>query len=353
MHKIFDIQQACFGTFEEGQTITLYSLQAGNFVVKIMNYGGTIVAIDIPDKDQKVQNIVAGFTSFNEYQMPHPYLGSLIGRYANRIAYGKFQLDGKNYQLTINDYPNHLHGGDNGFHRKIWKTERTKVDTDQCSLVFSYFSPDGEEGYPGNLHVVVTFTVTRSNELKISYQANTDKSTPINLTSHLYFNLSGFSERTIYDHELEINGKFITEKNADNVPTGKLLLCEGTPLDFRQRKKIGTHIKELDFDRGYNHNFVIDNPEDGVRSAATLINKSSGRMLEVLSDRPGLQVYTANWWDGSLTGAHGIPYGKHSAVALETQSYPDSPNHGNFSNTILRPGERFHSDTIYRFSILK
>ena len=353
MDKIFDIQQAYFGTTEEGQTITLYSLQAGDLVVKIMNYGGTIVAIETPDKDRKVQNIVAGFSSFNEYQMPHPYLGSLIGRYANRIAYGKFQLDGKNYQLPINDYPNHLHGGDNGFHRKIWKVERTKVDTDQCSLALSYFSPAGEEGYPGNLHVVVTFTVTKSNELKISYQANTDKSTPINPTSHSYFNLSGFSERTIYDHELEINGKFFTEKNADNVPTGKLLLCEGTPLDFRQRKKIGTHIKELDFDRGYNHNFVIDNPEDGVRSAATLINKSSGRMLEVLSDRPGLQVYTANWWDGSLNGAHGIPYGKHSAVALETQSYPDSPNHGNFPNTILRPGERFHSDTIYRFSILK
>ena len=353
MDKIFDIPQVYFGTTEKGQTITLYSLQAGDLVVKIMNYGGTIVAIETPDKDRKVQNIVAGFSSFSEYQMPQPYLGSLIGRYANRIAYGKFQLDGEIYQLPINDYPNHLHGGDNGFHRKIWKVERTKVDTDQCSLSLSYFSSAGEEGYPGNLHVVVTFTVTKSNELKVSYQANTDKSTPINPTSHSYFNLSGFSERTIYDHELEINGKFFTEKNADNVPTGKLLLCEGTPLDFRQRKKIGTHIKELDFDRGYNHNFVIDNPEDGVRSAATLINKSSGRMLEVLSDRPGLQIYTANWWDGSLNGAHGIPYGKHSAVALETQSYPDSPNHGNFPNTILRPGERFHSDTIYRFSILK
>jgi aldose 1-epimerase len=353
LDKIFDLKQAYFGTTEEGQTITLYSLRAGDLVVKIMNYGGTIVAIEIPDKDNKVQNIVAGFSSFNEYQMPHPYVGSLIGRYANRIAYGKFQLDGEIYQLPINDYPNHLHGGDNGFHRKIWKTESTKVDTDQCSLAFSYFSPDGEEGYPGDLHVVVTFTVTRSNELKISYQANTDKSTPINLTSHSYFNLSGFSERTIYDHELEINGKFFTEKNADNVPTGKLLLCEGTSLDFRQRRKIGTHIKELDFDRGYNHNFVIDNSEDSVISAATLIDKSSGRKLEVLSDRPGLQVYTANWWDESLTGAHSIPYGKHSAVALETQGYPDSPNHGNFPNTILRPGERFHSDTIYRFSILK
>ena len=353
MDKIFDIPQVYFGTTEKGQTITLYSLQAGDLLVKIMNYGGTIVAIETPDKDRKVQNIVAGFSSFSEYQMPQPYLGSLIGRYANRIAYGKFQLDGEIYQLPINDYPNHLHGGDNGFHRKIWKTESTKVDADQCSLALSYFSPDGEEGYPGNLHVMVMFTVTKSNELKVSYQANTDKSTPINPTSHSYFNLSGFSERTICDHELEINAKFFTEKNADNMPTGKLLLCEGTPLDFRQCKKIGTHIKELDFDSGYNHNFVIDNPEDGVRSAATLINKSSGRMLEILSDRPGLQVYTANWWDGSLNGAHGIPYGKHSAVALETQSYPDSPNHGNFPNTILRPGERFHSNTIYRFSILK
>ena len=347
-----EIQQAYFGTTVEGKSIILYALKAGDIVVKIMNYGGTIVAIETPDNGDNMQNIVAGFSNFDEYQTPHPYLGSLVGRYANRIAYGKFQLDGINYQLTINNYPNHLHGGDNGFHKKIWHTESTKADIDQCFLALSYFSPDGEEGYPGNLHVVVTFTVTRSNELKIFYQANADRSTPLNLTSHSYFNLSGFLEPTIYDHELEINGKFFTEKNPNNIPTGKLLHCEGTPHDFRQRKKIGAHIRELEFDRGYDHNFVINNPGEGVRSAATLLHKSSGRMVEVMSDRPGIQVYTANWWDGSLTGAQGIPYGKHSAVALETQNYPDSPNHSNFPNAILRPGESLHSETIYRFSIL-
>lgn len=347
-----DISETEFGRIND-ERILLYTLRSGDVTLRLTNYGATIVAIETPDRNAKLHNVVAGFSSLGEYQAPHPYLGSLIGRYANRIAFGRFQLDGKNYQLSVNEFPNHLHGGHNGFHRKIWQPQSKMADIDQCSVTLSYLSPDGEEGYPGNLKVEVTFTVTTLNEIKLSYRARTDKPTPLNLTSHSYFNLSGFLEPTIEDHTLEINSKFFLEKNDNNVPTGKMMRCEGTANDFSEAKRIGANLSDCKRDRGYDHNHVIENFGKGVRPAATLTNTSSGRRLEVLTDMPGLQVYTANWWDGSLMGMQGIPYLKYAAVALEAQYYPDSPNHSGFPNTILRPENSFHSETIYKFSVVK
>ncbi len=349
--KTIDLRKEHFGSIN-GQPIYLYTLRGGFITLRLINYGATITAIEMPDQNMQIHNIVAGFSTLDEYIKPHPYLGAVIGRFANRIARGQFKLDGNYYQLSINDSPNHLHGGVNGFHRKIWQPEAQTIGNDHCSLLLSTFSNDGEEGYPGNLMVTVVFTVTERNEIEISYHANTDKATPLSLTNHSYFNLSGFQKPTIKDHELTINSSFFTEKNENNTSTGNLLKCAETPHDFRQAKKIGRDINRLQRDMGYDHNHVIDNFGQGVRPVAKLMDAYSGRVLEVLSDMPGVQVYTANCWDGSLTGSQGVPYGKHAAIALETQRFPDSPNHPNFPNSILMPGDNFSSRTIYKFSLL-
>ncbi|MBN2610411.1 MAG: galactose mutarotase [Bacteroidales bacterium] len=340
-----------FGTID-GQPIYLYTLRAGFITLQIINYGATITAIEIPDRNSKVHNVVAGFSNLDAYLNPHPYLGAVIGRFANRIAQGQFRLDGNNYQLSINDFPNHLHGGVNGFDRKVWQPEAETLDVDQCSISLTTFSKDGEEGYPGNLKVTVVFTVKMLNEIEILYYASTDKATPLSLTNHSYFNLSGFVKPTIKDHELMINSTIYTEKNENNTSTGKLVKCAETPNDFRKAKKIGRDIDQLHCDMGYDHNHVIDNFGQGVRPIAKLTDAFSGRVLEIQSDMPGVQVYTANWWDGSLTGSQGVPYEKHGAIALETQQFPDSPNHPSFPNSILRPGDNFSSRTIYKFSLL-
>lgn len=349
--RTVDLKGEQFGSVD-GHPIYLYTLRAGFMTLKVMNYGATITAIEMPDRNLQMHNIVAGFSTLDEYLKPHPYLGALIGRFANRIALGKFTLDGKNYQLSINDPPNHLHGGVNGFHNKVWQPEDQTMAEDHCSLSFTGFSKDGEEGYPGNLNLTVGFTVTARNEIEISYHASADKATPLSLTSHSYFNLSGFVNPTIEDHELTINSTFFTEKNENNTSTGKLLLCARTPHDFRQAKEIARDINQLQRDRGYDHNHVIDDYGQGVRPVAKLTDKFSGRVLEVQSDMPGVQIYTANWWDGSLTGSQGVPYGKHAAIALETQRFPDSPNHPSFPNSILRPGQDFSTRTIYKFSLV-
>jgi len=349
--KTVDIKKEQFGSVDS-QPIYLYTLKAGFITLRVMNYGATITAIEMPDKNSQVHNIVAGCPTFDEYLKPHPYLGAVIGRFANRIAQGKLTLDGKEYQLSINDHPNHLHGGISGFDKKVWQPETQTIGEDHCSLSLTTFSKDGEEGYPGNLKVTAMFTLTVRNEIKISYNASTDKATPLSLTNHSYFNMSGFLKPTILDHELTINSTFFTEKNENNTSTGKLLKCADTPHDFRLAKKIGKDIKQLHQDRGYDHNHVIDDFGQGVRPVAKLMDALSGRVLEVQSDMPGVQVYTANWWDGSLTGTQGVPYEKHGAIALETQQFPDSPNHPSFPNSILRPGDDFFSRSIYKFSLL-
>lgn len=349
--KTVDLKKEHFGSINS-QPIYLYTLRAGFITLRIINFGATITAIEMPDRNQQIHNIVAGFSTLYEYLKPHPYMGAVIGRFSNRIAGGQFKLDENHYQLSINDSPNHLHGGLNGFHRKVWQPEAEKIGDDHCSLLLTTFSKDGEEGYPGNLMVTVAFTLTEHNEIEISYHASTNNATPISLTNHSYFNLSGFMKPTIKDHELTINSTFFTEKNENNTPTGKFLTCAETPHDFRQTKKIGRDIEQLHRDRGYDHNHVIDDFGKGVRPVAKLMDAYSGRVLEVQSDMPGVQVYTANWWDGSLTGSQGVPYGKHAAIALETQRFPDSPNHPSFPNSILRPGDKFFSQTIYKFSLL-
>lgn len=346
-----DLREEHFGSIDS-QPIYLYTLRAGFITLRVMNYGATITAIEMPDRNLHMHNVVAGFSTLDEYLKPHPYLGAVIGRFANRITRGQFTLDGNNYQLSINDSPNHLHGGVNGFHKKVWQPETQTIGNDHCSLALSIFSKDGEEGYPGNLKVMVMFTVTAGNEIEISYHASADKATPVSLTSHSYFNMSGFLKPTIEDHELMINSTFFTEKNENNTSTGKLLLCAETPHDFRRAKKIGRDIKQLHLDRGYDHNHVIDHFGLGVRPVAKLTDAFSGRVLEVQSAMPGVQVYTANWWDGSLTGSQGVPYGRYAAIALETQRFPDSPNHPSFPNSIQRPGDDFFSQTIYKFSLL-
>lgn len=350
--RTVDLKKEHFGSIN-GQPIYLYTLRTGFITLRIINYGATITAIEMPDRNMQMHNIVAGFSALDKYLKPHPYMGAVIGRFANRISQGQFKLNGKHYQLSINDAPNHLHGGIHGFDKKVWQPEAQTIRDDHCSLLLSTFSKDGEEGYPGNLMVTVVFTVTEHNEIEISYHANTDKATPLNLTSHSYFNLSGFMKPTIKDHELAINSTFYTKKNENNTSTGKLAKCTETPQDFRKAKKIGRDIEQLQRDMGYDHNHVINDFGKGVRSVAKLTDAFSGRKLEVQSDMPGVQVYTANWWDGSLTGSQGVPYEKHGAIALETQQFPDAPNHPNFPNSILRPGEEFSSRTIYKLSLLR
>jgi len=345
-----DLKKKHFGSVD-GQTVYLYTLKAGFITLRVMNYGATITSIEMPDRNLQLHNIVAGFSKLDEYLKPHPYLGAVIGRFANRIAHGKFTLDGKRYQLSINDSPNHLHGGFGGFDRKFWQTEAQTMGDDHCSLSLSTFSKNKEEGYPGNLKVTVKYTVKENNEIEISYHACTDKATPVNLTGHSYFNLTGFQKPTIEDHELIINSIFFTEKNENNTSTGKLLRVADTPHDFRQAKKVGRDIMNLRMDQGYDHNHVIDGFGQGVRPVAKLMDPFSGRVLKVQSDMPGLQVYTANWWDGSLIGTQNVPYKKHGAIALETQRFPDSPNHPSFPNSILSPGGDYSSRTIYQFSL--
>lgn len=350
--KNVDYKKEYYGSINS-QPIYLYTLKAGFITLKVINYGATVTAIEMPDKNRNTHNIVAGFSSLEEYCKPHPYFGATIGRFTNRISRGQFSLDGKKYQLSTNDSPNHLHGGEQGFHKKTWQPEDPILSDNHCSLSLSTSSNDMEEGYPGNLKTTVTYTVNSLNEIEIKYQAITDKATPISLTNHSYFNLSGFITSTVKDHTLKIYSTFYTEKNKNNTSTGKLLKCADTPHDFRQAKKIGKNIDQLYLDQGYDHNHVIDNFGQGIQPVAKLADEYSGRVLEVHSDMPGVHIYTANFWDGSLSGTQGVPYEKNGAIALETQRFPDSPNHSSFPDSILRPGDNFTSRTIYKLSIHK
>lgn len=301
----------------------------------------------VPDREGKKQNVVAGFNSVEDYKSDINYLGCTVGRFANRIAFGEFKLDGKQYQLARNDGVNHLHGGTRGFDKQIWKT-----DDSTDGLVMHYVSTDGEEGYPGNLQIAVTFSFSAANKFIIQYTATTDKPTIINLTNHSYFNLSGFAQSTIYNHFLTVNAENYTVKNEYNVPSGEIRSVAGTPYDFRKSKLVGDDILDLPVDRGYDINYVLDKNKEDERACATLYEPVSGRLLNVITTKPGLQVYTANWWNGSATGAQNTLYQKHGAVALETQSFPDSPNHLEFPTTILNPSEVYSSKTTFQFLTL-
>ena len=340
----------------DGKPIEMFTLSNGRGIeMEVMSYGGIITALKVPDRDGRAADVVLGFDSPQRYldQPPPPYFGALIGRYGNRIARGKFTLDGRTYTLATNNDPNHLHGGTRGFDKVLW-TATSGQSADGPSLILTRTSPDGEEGYPGNLQVRVTYTLTLRNELIVDYHATTDKATPVNLTQHSYFNLAGHDAGDILGHQLLINADRYTPVDATLIPTGELAPVEGTPFDFRQPTAIGARIDQdhpqLKNGKGYDHNWVLNRTGTGLSLAARLTDPKSGRTLEIQTTEPGLQFYSGNFLDGTIKGKGGHVYAHRSGLCLETQHYPDSPNKPNFPSTILKPGQNYDSKTVFTFS---
>jgi len=332
----------------------LYVLQnARGMTVEILSYGGIIRSISVPDRTGQMANVVLGFKTPGEYRGTHPYFGSITGRYANRIAGGKFTLDGVEYTLPTNDGPNSLHGGMKGFDKREWSVDRATP----TELALSYLSPDGEEGYPGNLDVWVIYTLNDDNALQIDYMATTDSPTILNLTNHSYFNLKGEGSGTITDHILMLNADRYTPINENLIPTGELAPVEGTPFDFRQPRVIGGRLRtghpQLVRGLGYDHNFVLSRPSPDDTSlilAARVYEPATGRVMDVHTTEPGIQFYSGNMLDSTLVGSSGRIYRQGDGLALETQHFPDSPNQPSFPSTVLRPGTTFRSTTVYTFS---
>ena len=335
------------------QLVKLFTLtNASGAQVSIAEYGGIVVSLKVPDRDGNLGDVVLGYDNLDSYVEDTPYFGAITGRYANRIAAGRFEIDGTTYELPVNNGPNSLHGGIKGFDKVIWTGEPTAPGD---GVAFTYVSADGEEGYPGKLDATVTYTWTDANELKIEYLASTDKPTVINLTNHSYFNLNDGGASPILDHELTINAdRYTPVADAGAIPTGELASLDGSPLDFRAATKIGERIEaedeQLEFGSGYDHNYVLNAAEDGVALAATVYDPSSGRVMEVLTEEPGVQFYSGNFLDGHHVGKGGVAYERRSGLCLETQHFPDSPNQPEFPSTVLRPGETYATSTIYRFS---
>ena len=343
------VEKSNFGTLEDGTVIEAFTLRnARGAMAKVITYGATLTELWVPDKNGKLGDVVLGFDSLKGYLGSHPYFGSTVGRYANRIAKGKFTLDGKEYALAINNGPNSLHGGKIGFDRRVWKAEPLR-EPSAAAVRFTYLSPDGEENYPGNLSVSVTYTLTDESALKLDYSAKTGKATPVNLTNHSYFNLAG-SGGDILGNVLYLNADRFTPVDSTLIPTGEIRPVKGTPLDFTKPTPIGAHIAEIKDIGGYDHNFVINGEPGKLRLAARVSEPTSGRQMEVWTTEPGVQFYSSIGLDGTIVGKGGITYKKYGALCLETQHYPDSPNHPNFPSTIVRPGESFQSETIYKFS---
>jgi len=342
------VEKSFFGMTPEGDSVTLFTLKNEmEIVVKIMNYGGIITEINAPDKNGKLGNITLGFDNLDQYLAGHPNFGALIGRYGNRIANAEFSLDGESYQLAANNGNNSLHGGVIGFDDVLWDPEVISCD-ERAALKLSYLSSDGEEGFPGNLKVEVTYELLMD-QLFITYEAETDKATPVNLTNHAYFNLAG--EGNILDHVLYINASRYTPVNDELIPTGEIANVEGGPFDFRKPSVIGGRFDELaGTPVGYDHNFVLDKSEGERSLAAKAMDPKSGRFLEVTTTEPGVQFYTANFLNGSLASGD-FTYVQHSGFCLETQHFPDSPNQSDFPSTILRPGEKYVTQTIFRFGV--
>jgi aldose 1-epimerase len=341
------IKQTRIGQLE-GKDIFLFTITSGNkMMVSLTNYGGIVTSIIVPDKNGNMEDVVLGFDSLSDYMGTHPYFGCLVGRYANRIASGKFELDGVGYKLATNHGANHLHGGLVGFDKKVWDA-RHYYEGEEICVELTYFSPNGEEGYPGGLEVKVVYSVSNGNELKIRYFAETDRPTPINLTFHGYFNLKGAGNGDIFDHELLINADRYTVVNEQHIPTGELREVIATPMDFNTLKPVGRDLGQVN--GGYDHNFALNTTGEIIK-AAILKESSTGRWMEVYTDQPGLQFYGGNFLDGTLTGRNGKKYHQYYGLCLETQHFPDSPNQPGFPNTILRPGELFKSTTVYKFCI--
>jgi len=344
------VKRTTFGKLGDGTQIELLTLKnAHGTTAKIITYGATLQGFWVADKGGKLGDVVLGFDDLSGYLAPHPYFGATVGRFANRIAKGKFTLDGREYTLALNDGPNTLHGGRQGFSRKVWNAEILSSGAGVASVKFTYISPDGEEGFPGALKTAVVYTLTENDELKIEYTATTDKATPLNLTNHSYFNLAGSGD--ILGNVLQLNADQYTPVDSTLIPTGELAPVKGTPLDFTQPTAVGARIAQLAGNPGgYDHNLVLNGENGKLKWAARLSDPASGRRLEVWTTEPGVQFYTGNFLDGTIKGKGGTLYGKHAALCLETQHYPDSVNHPNFPTTILRPGAVFHSESIYKFS---
>lgn len=324
-------------------------LDNGALSADLLNYGCTIMNIHVPDRYGIPANIVAGFDRWEQYLGEHPYLGCVIGRYANRIAHGKCSIAGKFYQLSLNDPPNHLHGGFEGFGRKLWQVKSLIENADGVGVVFSYQSAEGEEGYPGNLAVEVTYLLTSSDSLEIRYAATTNQTTIINLTNHTYFNLTAFDEPEIYNHLLQVRARQVLGKDKQQVPDGSRMDVAGSRFDFRAEMEIGKQIHHIPGESGYDHTFVLDELHDETDYHALLISPASGRVLRVFTDQPSLHIYTANAWDGQLRGNQQKSLHRHGAIALEAQYFPDSPNHRDFPSTVLQPGEVYQARTVFQF----
>lgn len=348
------ISQAPFGS-ADGKPVEIYTLTNNKGMeARIMTYGGTVVSLRVPDKTGKLDDVVLGYDAVADYQRSSFYFGSLIGRYGNRIAKGKFSIDGKEYTLATNNGANHLHGGVKGFDKVVW-TAHPSMKIDGPRLELTYLSRDGEEGYPGNLNVKVVYSLSEDNELKIEYAATTDKATVVNLTHHSYFNLAGAGNGNILGHELMINADRFTPTDRGSIPSGEFRSVKGTPFDFTRPTSIGSRIDQTDeqlkFGSGYDHNFVLNKKNRELSLAATVYYAGNGRVMEVFTTEPGLQFYSGNFLDGSIKGKSGKDYPRRSGLCLEAQHFPDSPNEPMFPTTLLRPGQKYSQTTVYKFSV--
>lgn len=354
------ITKTDFGVTKEGTPVDLYTLTNNQGIeAKITTYGGTVTSLKVPDKEGKLEDVVLGFDSLEGYTEDlyleeNPYFGAIIGRYGNRIHRGRFSLNGKEYKLATNNGPNHLHGGNRGFDKKVWKAEEFQ-SAQGVGLQLKYVSQDGEEGYPGTLTVAVTYTLTSADELKIDYTATTDKDTPVNLTNHSYFNLTGNARRNILDHQVMVNADRFVPVDEGFIPTGELQQVEGTPFDLREPTSIGKRIdqdhQQLVNGKGYDHTFVLKGAEGEMALSATVYEQSSGRYLEVFTTEPGVQLYTGNFLNGNLVGKGGVAYQHRWGLCLETQHFPDSPNQPQFPSVLLKQEETYKTSTVYRFSV--
>jgi aldose 1-epimerase len=336
-----------FGTTKDGRSITEYTLSnPGGVSTSILTWGGIVRTIFVPDRNGKVADVVLGFDDFAPYEERHPYFGTITGRFANRIAKGRFTLDGQTHSLATNNGPNHLHGGIVGFDRVVWRAKTATTPT-SAILSLSYESPDGEEGYPGSLSVEVTYTLAADNSLTVDYKATTTKATPINLTNHSYFNLAGHASGDVLQQKLTIVANRFVPVDETSIPVGPLQKVEGTPFDFTTAHALGARITEVGI--GYDHTYVLSDAPRPLHFAARAVDPSSGRYLEVLTTEPGVQLYTGNYLDGSLIGKSGAVYKKHAGFCLETQHFPDSVNQPSYPSTILRPGQTYSSTTVMKF----
>ena len=347
------MQKKPFGIAPGGKQIYIYTLDNRNeCTATFINYGASLVSLAMPDRNGRFGDVVLGFATLDEYVQNPFFIGNTIGRYGNRIAKGRFRLNGKDYTLPKNNGENHLHGGPKGFFKKVWE-EKQSISSNGEGIMFSYLSPDGEEGYPGNLSVDVTFVLTPENALQIDYRATTDQETVLNLTNHSYFNLAGEGSGTILNHKLMINADHFTPVDETLIPTGEIRTVENTPLDFRKATVIGERIEDpyeqMRLGGGYDHNFVLNRKDNSPTLVASVLDPKSGRIMEVWTSEPGMQFYSGNFLDGSMHGKNGKPHERRTAFCLETQHFPDSPNQPKFPSTVLKPGDEYRSTTIYKF----